>query len=147
MLQAILKFFGKNGTPKQSNNKSILVVDDGEIERRVMRKILEREGYRVFTANDGDSGVRAGLDEKPDLICLDIGLPDMLGTEACRRLKSHAETRHIPVLFMTGQDSPHYVIDSYDVGAEGYLTKPVDARTLVRQIEAILQDVGLSKSS
>ena len=147
MLQAILKFFGKNDVPKEPNHKSILVIDDGEIERRVMRKILEHEGYRVFTAMDGESGVQASLDEKPDLICLDIGLPDMLGTEVCRQLKSNPQTQRIPVLFMTGQDSPYHVIDSYDVGAEGYLAKPVDGRTLVRQIEGILQDAGLSKSS
>ncbi len=122
--------------------KRILVIDDGAVERRFISRSLEKRGYDVSTAKDGQDGLKAAQEEKPDLIVLDYHMPGLDGVEVCKKLKADkAQTRDIPVVFLTGSKSPASVVDCYDVGAEYYLSKPISARTLVNEVDMVFQEM------
>ena len=132
---------------KEAIQKTILVIEDGEVERKVISHTLEKRGYRVLTAADGESGFKTAQEQKPDLILLDIILPDTLGTEVCKKLKMEHSTQNIPVIFLTAKDTPNNVIDSYEVGAEYFLAKPISAKTLIQQVEMTFKDRDQTKPS
>ena len=143
MLEKIFKLFGKNGKSPALANKTILVVDDGITERTFMSKVLDKEGCRVITAADGPAGLEKAAAERPDLIILDFFMPPgMNGKEVCQRLKSNAATKGIPVVFLTGSAKPVNVVECYDVGADYYLSKPISAKALIRQLELTFQELA-----
>ena len=117
----------------------ILSVEDDLGLQAMLRTVLESAGYEFRRCLDGRGVVPAALAEKPDLILLDIGLPDITGIEVCRALKAEPETRHIPVLMVTGQ--AHEVatrVKGLDMGADDYMLKPIDPNVLIARIDAIL---------
>lgn len=118
--------------------KNILIVDDGEVERRVYSNALESAGARVKTAADGASGLTAAREERFDLIILDYLIPDTNGIEVCRELKADSRTREIPILFLTGSMKAEGVINCYDAGADCYLAKPISAGALIQQVRMTL---------
>ncbi|MCA9400438.1 MAG: response regulator [Candidatus Omnitrophica bacterium] len=142
MFTKIKKIFGMTSPEVNARNASfrILVVDDNEVDRRVVKNILEKQGYQILTANDGKEAVRVAMQEKPDVIVMDCEMPELSGVKACQRLKEENETEHIPVIFLTGSDTPTNIIECYDLEAENYLTKPVNAKLLLKDIETILKD-------
>jgi PAS domain S-box-containing protein len=118
---------------------SVLYVDDDEDFRHALTFFLESEGFRTRGASTGQEALRLAA-EKPDVIILDIGLPDMDGFEVCRRIKSHPATAGIPVLHVSGrfvgtEDRTH----GLDEGADAYLTKPVEPREVVATVRALLR--------
>ena len=141
MWQKILGALGGRRSKISSfSGRSILVVDDGEIERRTARQILEKEGFKVTCADDGESAYQILEREGFDLLILDVMMPKLSGPDLCKRLKMNERTKNIPVIFLTGSDTPTNVINCYDLGAEQFLAKPVDARLLIRQIEGIFKE-------
>lgn len=130
------------GQPKLSKfaGKSILVVDDGEVERRTARKILEGQGFKVTSAEDGEGAYALIEKEMFDLLLLDCMMPKLSGPDLCKRLKLNERTRNIPVIFLTGSDTPTNIINCYDLGVEQFLAKPVNAKLLIKQIEGIFQE-------
>jgi len=102
---------------------SILIVDDELLNLKMLRSILH-EDYTVFTAKDGQAAIEIAAEEKPDLILLDILMPDMDGYEVLKILKSDAETRHIPVIFITGLDSKSEEEKGLSMDAVDYISKP-----------------------
>jgi len=130
----------------------ILVIDDRERTVRVVQRLLEKEGYEVFTALDGVSGLMKARGEKPDLIILDIMMPGMDGYEVCRRLQRNPVTARIPVLMLTGKgqiDVPNVDDETIDIriqermegfesGALEFLSKPVTAKGLLDRVRALL---------
>lgn len=118
----------------------ILVADDIETNRYVMSKILTSEGFEVITADNGLSALEQVKRERPDLILLDINMPDMDGFEVCRRLKDNAETEVIPVLIVsaTYQDLENR-IHGIQLGAADYLTEPVNKAELVARVRSHLR--------
>ncbi|MBF0503517.1 MAG: response regulator [Candidatus Omnitrophica bacterium] len=126
--------------PKRaSKNIRILVIEDTEVDQRLICAAVERGGYVSFKANDGQSGLKMAKEVKPDLIILDYNLPDIKGPELCKLLKAHNETENIPVLYLTGMTAPDQVINCYEQG-ENYLAKPISVKLLLKQIDVILKD-------
>ncbi|TFG45987.1 MAG: response regulator transcription factor [Dehalococcoidia bacterium] len=116
--------------------KKILVVDDERKIIDIVRAYLEKEGYRVVTAADGDAAVRLFRQEKPDLIVLDLMLPKLSGNDVCRIIRKESET---PIIMLTARDELTDKIVGLELGADDYLTKPFEGRELVARIKAILR--------
>lgn len=133
---------GKSTDPVVSQSaKTILIVDDSEVDRKLYQSILIKKGYKVLVAQNGMEGIMLAKAGLPDLILLDFVMPDLQGPQVCYKLKNEADTKNIPVVFLTGLETPDSVIDSYEQGAEGYLKKPVGHGELIRQIEQIFEEV------
>jgi two-component system cell cycle response regulator len=115
----------------------ILVVDDIQANVDVLEAKLSAEYYDVITATRGLKGFDLARREKPDIILLDVMMPDMDGFEVCRRLKADAETRHIPVLMLTALDGRADRLRGLDVGAEDFLTKPIDDVQLMARVRSL----------
>ena len=125
------------------NGRRVLAIDDDAGQCVMIQKTLENQGYRVLLAEDGAKGLETAFKERPDVILLDVLMPGMRGDEVCRKLKSDDRTKDIPVLFLTSLNDPKDVITHYDLGAEIHLTKPINPKELISQIEITLK----SKSS
>lgn len=116
----------------------ILLVEDNEINRDMLSRRLERRGYRVAIALDGEQGVSmAGL-EAPDLILMDMSLPVLDGWEAARRLKAAPETRAIPIIALTAHAMVGDREKAIESGCDDYDIKPVEFQRLLEKIETIL---------
>ncbi|HAH07858.1 MAG TPA: hypothetical protein DCM05_15265 [Elusimicrobia bacterium] len=118
----------------------ILAVEDDTIMQKTLRDIIRPEGFEFFLSPTGKEGIDAALKDKPDLILLDIHLPDMNGMDVCRAIKTDARTKHIPVVMLTGQAwEVNQRVQGLECGAEDYLLKPISPRVLVSRIRAILR--------
>ena len=120
-------------------SQKILVVDDEAKIIRVVKAYLEREGFRVLEANDGKAAIDIARREKPDLIVLDLMLPEVSGWDVCRTLRQESS---IPILMLTARDDDTDKIVGLELGADDYLTKPFNPKELVARVRAILRRVG-----
>ena len=114
----------------------ILIADDDPRLRDLVSLALQRAGYTVVTASDGQRALTHAAREAPDLIVLDVGMPEMDGFEVCRRLRAISQ---VPVLFLTARDDEIDRIVGLELGADDYVTKPFSPRELVARIKAILK--------
>jgi two-component system cell cycle response regulator DivK len=116
----------------------ILLVEDNEMNRDMLSRRLQRKGYSVLIAVDGEQGLSTAYSEMPDLILMDISLPFIDGYEVTRRLKANPRTKHIPVIALTA----HALLTDRDkamkAGCNDYDTKPVDFSRLTEKIETLL---------
>ena len=119
--------------------KKILIVDDEPDILEFLHYNLKKEGYQVVTANDGRQAIGVAELEKPDLIILDIMMPELDGVETCRILRSRKEFMNTPVAFLTARDEDFSQIAALDVGGDDYITKPIKPRVLVSRINALLR--------
>jgi two-component system, cell cycle response regulator DivK len=117
----------------------ILMVEDNEENRDSLSRRLQRRGYAIVTAADGNAGLAMAQSEKPDLILMDMNMPELDGWEATRQIKATEELRDIPVLALTAHALAGDRERALEVGCADYHTKPVDFSKLLAQIEAILQ--------
>ena len=124
--------------PENSIVPTILLVEDNEMNRDILTRRLERKGYRVITATDGQQGHDLAHTEAPDLILMDISLPIMNGWEVTRRLKSDPTTRHIPIIALTAHALATDRTKSLETGCDDYDTKPVDFARLQGKIDGLL---------
>lgn len=108
----------------------ILVVDDEENIRKLVNYNLVLDGFEVIMAIDGKEGLEKAINEKPDLILLDIMMPEIDGLEVCSRLKKNPETRDIPIFMLSAKGQMKDLEDAFDVGADNYITKPFDVDKL-----------------
>ncbi|MEM7489507.1 MAG: response regulator transcription factor [Pseudomonadota bacterium] len=115
---------------------SILVVDDDPGLRQTVRASLERAGLATVAAADGAQALVAVRRDVPDLVVLDIGLPEMDGLEVCRRLRAVSD---VPILFLTARDEEIDRVIGLEMGADDYVTKPFSPRELVARVRAILR--------
>jgi CheY-like chemotaxis protein len=116
----------------------ILLVEDNEMNRDMLSRRLERKGYSVVTAHDGEQGHSLACSEMPDLILMDISLPVRDGWEVTRLLKSSESTRHIPIIALTAHA---WVTDrdkAFEAGCDDYDTKPIEFGRLSEKIENLL---------
>jgi len=121
------------------SGRRILVVDDEPDIRRVLADTLTSHGYVVETAADGLEGTRKGALFLPDLVLLDIMMPDMDGFEVCRRLKADSSTSHIPVIMITALDQVADRIRGLEAGADDFLTKPVNDLQLMTRVRSLVR--------
>jgi two-component system phosphate regulon response regulator PhoB len=120
----------------------ILIVDDEQDLANTVQFNLEREGWQTETAFDGRTALAAAArDPKPDLILLDLMLPDIKGTDVCRQLRSSAATKDIPIIMVTAKDDEIDRVVGFEVGADDYVTKPFSMRELLLRIKAIMRRV------
>jgi len=118
----------------------ILAIEDDGIMQSILRDTLKPEGFEFLLGATGQEGLDLARKERPDIILLDINLPDMSGMEVCRSLKSDAATRHIPVMMLTGQAwEVSNRVQGLELGAEDYMLKPISPRVLITRIRAILK--------
>ena len=116
----------------------ILLVEDNEMNRDMLSRRLERRGYEVIPAVDGEEGVARAKTAAPDLIVMDLSLPGIDGWEATRQLKAADETKAIPVLALTAHAMAGDREKALEAGCDDFDTKPVDLPRLVDKIEALL---------
>jgi len=116
----------------------ILLVEDNEMNRDMLSRRLERRGYRVAIALDGEQGVSMAGSEAPDLVLMDMSLPVLDGWEAARRLKATPETRAIPIIALTAHAMVGDREKAIEAGCDDYDTKPVEFQRLLEKIETIL---------
>ncbi len=116
----------------------ILLVEDNEMNRDAISRLLERRGFSVITAGDGEEGVRRCREERPDLVLMDLGLPVLDGFEATRRLKADPATRDIPIVALTARALTSDREAALAAGCHDYDTKPVDLARLVGKIRRLL---------
>ena len=122
----------------------ILLVEDNEMNRDMLSRRLERKGYAVVIAEDGNAGVALAKSESPDLILMDMSLPVMDGWEATRQIKAAVETNAIPVIALTAHAMAGDEEKAFAAGCDGYETKPVDLPKLLAKIDALLHSRGAS---
>jgi two-component system response regulator VicR len=115
------------------NIKRILIIEDETSISDIIKFNLEKEGYRVDTAYDGQNGLRKALEEAPDLILLDVMLPLMDGFEVCKRVR---ETSNTPILMLTAKEEEVDKVLGLELGADDYVTKPFGMRELIARIKA-----------
>lgn len=120
----------------------ILVVEDNEENRDALSRRLERRGFEVLLATDGRQGVEAAKAEKPDLILMDMNMPEMDGWEATRQIKAETALAGVPVIALTAHAMAGDRERALEAGCTDYHTKPIEFPKLLAQIEAVLQGKG-----
>jgi two-component system cell cycle response regulator DivK len=117
----------------------ILLVEDNEMNRDMLSRRLERKGYEVVLAMDGQSGVEMAHTHAPDLVLMDMSLPVLDGWEATRRLKAAPATQHLPIIALTAHAMSSDREKALEAGCDDYDTKPIDLPRLIGKIEALLE--------
>ncbi|GAA0568430.1 phosphate regulon transcriptional regulator PhoB [Rhizomicrobium electricum] len=120
---------------------SVLVAEDENALVTLLRYNLEREGYRVLVAMDGEEALLVAAEEQPDLVLLDWMLPQLSGIEVCRRLRSRQETRNVPIIMLTARGEESDRIRGLDTGADDYLTKPFSMMELLARLRAVMRRI------
>ena len=121
------------------SKKKILVVDDEEDILEFLSYNLEKEGAKVYTANNGLAAIDIAKKKKPDLILLDVMMPEMDGVETCMQLREHKDTKNIIIAFLTARGEDYSQIAGFDAGADDYVNKPVKPRVLISRLKALLR--------
>lgn len=116
----------------------ILVVDDILDNSFLLQTVLEQEGYKVDVADNGRTALKHIAENPPDLILLDVMMPEMNGFEVSRHIRQNLALPYIPILLITGYTEPT-AADAYDVGVDGFISKPIDFDVLLKRIRDILQ--------
>jgi DNA-binding response OmpR family regulator len=125
--------------------KKVLVAEDEPDIRGLISFSLEFAGFQVVQAVNGEEAVSKALEEEPDIILLDVRMPRMTGYEACKELKGHESTRHIPIIFLSARGQETEIKHGLDLGAEEYILKPFAPDELYRRVEAVLERLEREK--
>lgn len=122
----------------EDNRKKLLLVEDNKEFRTFLKEQLE-DFYQIVEAGDGEEGEKCAIDENPDLIISDIMMPKVDGIELCRLIKTNVQTSHIPVILLTARTADDIKINSYEVGADSYMSKPFNFDMLMVRIEKLIE--------
>lgn len=126
--------------------EKILIVDDDLDTLRLVGLMLERQGYRIMAASSGQQALSMVFSERPDLILLDLMMPEMDGIEVARRLRASPETREILIIMFTAKSQIEDKLEGFDAGADDYLTKPTQPRELIAHVKAVLKRAGMRQA-
>lgn len=118
---------------------TILLVDDEPDILEIVSYNLSAEGYRVITARNGVEGVKKAKKEKPELIILDVMMPEMDGIEACEQIRKIPELKNTIITFLTARGEDYSQVAGFDAGADDYITKPIKPKVLVSKVKALLR--------
>jgi two-component system cell cycle response regulator DivK len=121
-------------------SKRVLVIEDNERNLYLVTYLLEREGFRVCSARDGNTGIQRAVEERPDLVILDIQLPQMDGYEVAKALRAVSELSTTPIVAVTSYAMPGDREKAMAVGCNGYLEKPIEPLTFVTEVQRILSE-------
>ncbi|MGH7217416.1 MAG: response regulator transcription factor [Nitrospiraceae bacterium] len=122
-----------------SVRKKILIVEDEHDILQLIKLYLEKEGYQTVSAKTGMDGLRQAKQEKPNLVVLDLMLPEIDGFEVCKRLRSAPATAMLPIIMLTAKAEESDTIIGLELGADDYITKPFSPKTLVARIKALFR--------
>ncbi len=131
-----------NSTSSKTKAAKILVIDDESEITQIVEAFLENAGYLVATENSSIMGIERAREFKPDLVLLDIMMPNMDGYEICDELKKNKETASTPVIFLTGKDSRDDKGKSFQVGGDMFVKKPFSCERLLEIINIVLASVS-----
>ena len=123
-----------------SKKASVLVVDDDVRILRMMRRILELEGYHTLTASNGEAALDVFDEQSPDMILLDIRMPGMDGYTVCRHIREFSQ---LPIIMVTAKDNDEEKVEGLDAGADDYVTKPFSSKELTARVRAVLRRTKL----
>jgi DNA-binding response OmpR family regulator len=126
---------------------SVLVIDDERDVIELVRYNLEKSGFDVLAARDGKSGLAAAKASPPDLVLLDLMMPEMDGLEVCRSLRKEPKTARVPVIMLTAKASEADRVVGLEMGADDYIVKPFSPRELVARVKAVLRRATLASES
>jgi two-component system, cell cycle response regulator DivK len=126
--------------PHQENEKCkrILIVEDNQLSLALLKQLLGVHGYEILETSEGLEAIDIARDEQPDLILMDIGLPDICGLDATRLLKQDEQTKAIPIIAVTALATPEYEKKSLESGCDSYIAKPITLDNLLRTIKSFL---------
>jgi two-component system, cell cycle response regulator DivK len=119
-------------------SKRILVIEDTEDNRQILRDLLSAAGYEVIEATDGATGVAMAAEQRPDLILMDIQIPVLDGYEATRRIKADPATRHIPIIAVTSYALVRDEAKTREAGCDGYVAKPFSPRHMLQKVREFI---------
>lgn len=125
--------------------EKILLVDDEHDILEIVGYNLKKEGYKVFTADNGKDAITVAKKEKPDLIILDVMMPEMDGMETCYQIRNIDKLKDTLITFLSARGEDYSQIAGFDAGADDYITKPVKPRVLISKVKAILRRKGTSQ--
>lgn len=126
---------------KKGMKASVLVVEDDDSIVTLLQYNLEKEGYEVRIANDGEEALLMALENKPDLVILDWMLPSLSGVEVCERMRKNEETSKIPIIMLSARGEEGDRVEGLDRGADDYLTKPFSPKELISRINAVFRRI------
>ena len=124
---------------KTENKILVQVIDDDKIIRSMLTKVLEKSGYNVTASDNGKTGISQFKEKKPDLILLDVLMPDMNGYEVCAELRKPEFDPSLPILMLTGLDDVESINEAFRVGATDFVTKPVNLALLSQRVRYALK--------
>jgi putative two-component system response regulator len=125
--------------PLGLDRELVLIAEDDIANQALLGRLLERAGYRSLAVGDGREAIRAVMEEAPDLLLLDIGLPGLNGLDVCRRLRADTRTVALPIILVTGQTSSRDVVAGLDAGADDFVRKPYDEAELMARVRSVLR--------
>ena len=120
-------------------NYNILIVEDEVDIASILKLNLESDGFNVSVLNDGSQVVEIVEETKPDLILLDVMIPEKDGFEVCKEIKANQGIKHIPIIFLTAKTLEHNVVSGLEIGADDYITKPFSISVVISRIKAVLR--------
>jgi CheY-like chemotaxis protein len=120
------------------SRKKILLVDDAETILMMERMILNKAGYELVTAKNGQEAVAKAASEKPDLILMDVIMPQMNGFEACKQIRANEATKAIPIIMVTTRGEAENVETGFESGCDEYVTKPINGLEIVSKVKSAL---------
>ncbi len=116
----------------------VLIIDDDVETLRLVGLMLERQGYLISAADNGARAIQKAITERPDIILLDVMMPDMSGIEVAKQLRARPETADVPIIMFTAKSQVDDKVEGLEAGADAYLTKPTQPRELLAQVKALL---------
>lgn len=124
--------------------KKILLVDDEKDVLEFLKYNLEKEGYKVFCSNNGRDAIVVAKKEQPDLIVLDVMMPEMDGIETCGEIRKIESLKNVLIIFLTARNEDYSHIAGYDAGADDYISKPIRPKVFVSKLQALLRRAHVS---
>jgi DNA-binding response OmpR family regulator len=124
---------------RDSNTQRILIVDDDRITRMLVKLLLEREGYEVLEGENGQQAVEIAHREHPDLVIIDLMMPEMDGYQAIEKIRSDLSLSTVPVMVLTSEDGPGIELRVLELGADDYVIKPFEAPVLLSRVRAVFR--------
>ncbi len=125
----------------------VLVVDDEDMTRKLLRLMLERDGFTILEAEDGQQALDMIADSRPDLVILDVMMPNLDGFTACQILRTQPETADLPIILLSARTQVEAVRAGLQAGADRYMTKPISKPELVQTITDLLAGVPVVENS